>query len=207
MVASEESSNVLGIKFDFLIEWLSAFSGPSALVRSALPNRWPKIILKFWSVPITISLALEAGLVLKAFDFELENHAPAFLLFILYEVLKWLIAAIAVYWMLRLLRTRPRFDVVVSCYTIAVCYAPIYSIINIGPNYEQLALLANLKAHSNWLLEAIKYAVANARELKAEQSIWSILAFSGNQAIFLFSSVLVSETQASYSIDNFRVVN
>jgi hypothetical protein len=152
-----------------IIHWLRMFAKPSELVndcfRSRDENDWETILVKFWITPILISIAIDATLVLNAYRSDLLSYTPVLLLYFLYSALKWLIAAIAIHLALLGCRISSRFGVVISCYKIAVWYAPFYSVLD-SPSFAfQLRVLSQVKAQNLGILSSIKYFTQHATEM------------------------------------------
>jgi hypothetical protein len=181
------------------------FAKPSALVADCLRARdqtgWEKIVVDFWSTPIVISMAIDAiVLALGAHHFDPLLYAPLMLLYYLYAVLKWLVAAFALHWMLLCLRIKGKADVAIACYTVGVWYAPIYSLFGSVSFYYGLRALSQIKAQNLSLLGSIKYLAEHAKEMVAatELKIVTDLLQGASEAVFIISAVLVAECLMRY---------
>jgi hypothetical protein len=188
-----------------VIAWARQLASPSELVRSCLQESdWMIVIAKFWAFPIVLSIAIDGALVLHAYGLDLHLQPTALLLYFVYTCLKWLIAATAIILLLKLFGLTSRFNVVVSCYTIVVIYAPIFSLSESPNAHYQLSVLSQVKAQHLDLIDSIKYLVLHVKEMKQPTVPGSLLFVLANlEGVFvLVSSVFAAESLTQYLLND-----
>jgi hypothetical protein len=203
--------------WDWLLDtatgWMARLTSPSQLVRSCIQENsvggWTGIVKKYWAFPIFCSVILDAVITFSAYGFDLSSNIPILITYFLWTIMKWLMAAVAVYLSLKFFRLTATFGVVLACYTVVVIYAPVWTLIESGATYHQVEILSILKAqHLDFFSTgAFKFIVSHSDLFKQSdmQSYLLPISFQLESALYLIPNAFVAESIVHYLLtDKFK---
>jgi hypothetical protein len=190
-----------------IADWVHYLANPSELVVLCIQESKSgsrAVVEKFWFFPIGCSMAINAVLVLRAYGFDIQSQAPALAIYFVYMCLKSLFGAIAITVLLSLFRFTPRRDIVFSCYTIVVMYAPIFSVLDCAGSYYQLEILSQIKAQHLDFADSFRFLRAHANEMKQSEIQATVITVSAQleSAMFVVANVLTAECLTRYLMND-----
>jgi hypothetical protein len=201
--------------FEWLIisafRWVKWTASPLNLIEQCLRENYQtdteRLVKDYWIFPIVVSVAVEAG-VLAAYNIDLLSRVPLTLMYVIFVLMRSLIATAVLFCLLRLFRIRADFGTVALCYTIAVVYSPVVGALGIPYTSEAFSLVARMTAEHVNPSDVLPYLLQHGKELQKinpKQGPLVILS-EISAAVLMSSNVLVAECLAqALSGDRFRV--
>ena len=184
-----------------IIEWAQQLIGPVDMVRGLLRKKYQdnlgKLIWTVWTLPITLSLAIDA-IAFHAYGIEVKSQFLEFTLpYLTIQILKLFLEAALIHAILVVLRLNSRMGVVFACYSIIVIYMPVDSFLDLPYAYSSFSLLAQLKAQHLGLIETYYYFVNHNHEIAKNLINWpasmNYVISSVGGSISMLLTVLLAE--------------
>jgi len=193
-----------------IFRWSQWIANPPKLISQCLSegyqNDTPRLIKDYWTLPIFISVAVEA-IVLTTYNIDLLSTPALLLIYLLSVCLRSFIAIAILFALLKMFHIRSDFGVVAICYTIAVVYAPVFSAFEIPSFSYSISILSKLKLENVSPYDLVTYLIQHNSEFqKSNPQYGPLRIFSDLAAIvFLISNMLVAECLAqALSNDRFK---
>ena len=192
-----------------IFRWSQWIANPPGRIRHCLSegyqNDTPRLVKDYWTLPIFISVVVEAIVLATYVDL---FSAPALLaVYLVYVCLRLFIATAILFGLLKVSHVRSDFGVVAVCYTIAVAYSPVVSALEIPSISYSLSILSNLRLANVSPDELLNYVIQHSSELQKSNPQHGPLIILSDlaMAVLLISNMLVAECLAqALSNDRFR---